>query len=207
MSLEKLIQRILSDAGDYADGILNNARLRRLDMLDEAKEDANRRYTEIVKSARRSAEEEKQQRITAAVLEARQSILEEKQRIIQGVFDRAMKDVLSLPRERYIQILLRQFLSVGRDLEGELILSNEDRARLGEELVTEGNEMIRKAGGKGRVALSAETRGIQGGFILKTESVELNCSLDAQIQSHREELVEEITKVLFADRPRTTTLS
>ena len=207
MSLEKLIQRILGDARDYADGILNNARLRRLDMLEQAKEDAKQKYTEIVEGARRSAEEEKQQRITTALLEARRGILEEKQKVIQAVFDRAVQDVLSLPRERYIQILLRQLLAVGRDLEGELILSDEDRSLLGEELVTRGKEMIEKAGGKGGVALSVETRGIRGGFILKTESVELNCSLDAQIESRREELVEEITKVLFADRPRTTTLS
>jgi V/A-type H+/Na+-transporting ATPase subunit E len=206
MSLEKLVQRILSDAREYADGILNDARLRRLDMLNQAKEDAKQRYTEIVENARRSAAEEKQQRITAALLEARKDILEEKQRIIQGVFDRAIQEVHSLPSERYIQVLLGQLLSVGRDLEGEIILSDEDRARLGEELVKKGNEMIKKAGGGGRVTLSEETRPIQGGFILKTESLELNYSLDAQIETHREELVEEITKVLFAGGPGTATL-
>lgn len=206
MPLEKLIQRIILDASEYADGVLNEAKLKLLAMRKKAEEDAERRYAEILAEARRVAEQEKQKRITVALLDGRQEVLTEKRRIIEEVLDRAVRSILSLPHEQYLDMLSRELFEVALDGGGELLLSIEDHPRLGDELASRTNRMIEEAGGAGRVTLSQETRDITGGFILKSASIETNCSLDAQIKTRRDEIEEKIIEIMFSSQSWSSSL-
>lgn len=205
MPLEKLVQRILDDARDHGEKLVAEAKMQRLEYMKEAEEEARRKRSEICEAAAASAQMEKQQRITAAVINARKDILQAKQSIIAGVMDRAITTITSSSREDYIDILLAQLADVDVDERGELILSPQDRERVGQEVVDRANRRIRESGGSGAVTLSTSTRQMSGGFILKTQTVEVNCSLDAQIESRREEIEEAIVQILFADKSWTST--
>jgi V/A-type H+/Na+-transporting ATPase subunit E len=201
MPLEKLIQRILVDAREYADGVVNEAKLRLLERREKAEEDAKSTYAEIMEAVRRELEQEKQQRITAATLQGRQEVLTEKRRLIQEVLERVLSSILSLPPDQYQEMLSNELFEVARDVGGELLLSREDRRRLGEELVNRTNQRIKKAGGAGVVTLSPEAAEITGGFILRAAGVDTNCSFDARIRERRDEIEEKIVETLFSGQP------
>lgn len=196
MSLEILVERILDDAREHGARIVEAARSRRLELLDEAAEEAELEKARIIDGARREAEMERRQKVTAAVLRARADLLQAKQTIIAGVIERAIQSVLSAAKEEYMAILLSQIMRVRGDENAELILSGADRRKLGEELVEKANRVDGKAKG-GLIALSQSTRDIAGGFILKTGDREINFSLDARIESVREEIEEEVARIMF----------
>jgi len=200
MPLDKLVQRILEDAREYGERIVSEAQIRRLEVMEQADQEAAEKSAEILESVRRAAELERQQQVTAAFIRARKYLLETKRMIMAGVLDRAVETIISSPREEYIGILVAQLTELGPDVQGELILSPDDRERLGEEVVERANRQVRESDGSGSIALSSETRRIAGGFILKTPEVEFNCSLDAQIESQREEIEEETVRILFGEK-------
>lgn len=199
MPLEKLIERIMSDARGRAETITAEARRKRERALAEAEASAEELYQREVSAARRSAEGERKHRVTLAALDARKGILEEKQVLIQEVFDRAIQAVASMPREQYVELLVRLTVSAAGDGSGEVILSPLDMERLGEQVISRANEALERAGRAGGLALSEETRDIAGGFILRTEGLEINSSLEAIVGSRRDELEARIVETLFPE--------
>lgn len=199
MPLEKLIERIMNDARERADAITEEAQRKREKVLGEADARAEELYQQEVSAARRSAEDERKRRVTIAALDARKSILEEKQALVQEVFDRAIQAVASMPREQYVDFVVRFLVSAASDEGGEVILSPADRERLGEEVVSRANEELVGAGKTGGLVLSTEMRDIKGGFILKTEGLETNNSLDAIVGSRRDELEARVVEALFPE--------
>lgn len=196
MPIDELIDRIMSDARSEAERLVAQAHEKGDNVQSEAEREAEEKYNQIVDAARRSAEEEKNQKVTMANLDARKAILEEKQQIIAEVFDRALDALRELPREQYVQMLVSQLVQVAGDGGGELVLSPADRERVGEEVVKLANESL---GGEARLVLSEETRDIAGGFVLLAGGVEINDSLESQVNSTREELEPRIVEILFED--------
>ncbi len=204
MPLDKLVERILDDAREYGEKIVSEAKVERLEALERADEEARRAYSEILESARLSADMEKQQRVTAAVIETRKKMLEAKQRAISSVIARAAESVLARSREEYVRLLLSRLAGLGEEAGGELVLSPADRERVGEEFVLAANRAAGKREGPAPFTLSEDSREMLGGFVLKSDGREINCSLDAQIESRREELEEAIVKVVFRESPSKT---
>jgi V/A-type H+-transporting ATPase subunit E len=189
MPLDDLVRRILSDARQYADKLVQEAQLHKLELLEKADVEAEQSFEEIIEAARRSAEEEKHQRITAAALEARKAILEEKRRLIHRVLDLAVKAIVSKPPVQYVEVLLQVLLASIPEYRMELILSSGDRDRVGDELVARANEELERSG--------RATRSIAGGLILRSESVEINCSIEVQVEAQRDEIEDALIKMLF----------
>ena len=77
------------------------------------------------------------------------------------------------------------------------ILSVRDADRLGEEIVKAANAALQRAGRRGELTLSQETRPIPGGFILAEGDVELNCAFDTLVRLQREKLEKEVAAILF----------
>jgi V/A-type H+-transporting ATPase subunit E len=197
MPLDRLIERILHDARERAERIVSEAQMRRMEMISEANRTAEERHTRQINTARRAAEEEKKQRVTMAVLDARKVILEEKQELIQEVFDRALKAFVELPEEKCIELLVDMLTAAAGEKNGELVLSPGDRERVGEEIVSRANCALEESGKHGRVTLSKTTRDIASGFILHMDGIEINNSLEAQINSKRLELEPQVVEILF----------
>lgn len=198
MSLEKLIERIITDAEQHALRIIGDAQRERVQLEETADLEAEQSYARMVIAARRAGQEEKKQRVTMASLEARKSVLKRKQELIGQVFDAALASVRDLPDEQYVELMAGMLAASGKR-EGELILSPGDRERSGPLLVARANELLSKSGPAGSIILSARTREIAGGFILSGEGIEINYSLGALISVRREELEPKVVKVLFGD--------
>lgn len=79
----------------------------------------------------------------------------------------------------------------------ELIFSAEDRERVGAAVTAKANELLQKAGKPAQLTLSAETRPIRGGVVLKNGLIETNCSLGTLVDGLRPELSGKVAARLF----------
>ena len=147
-----------------------------------------------------------------------------KQEMVEKVYQLALERLCSLPEEQYTAILadlLVEASSTGRE---EVIFSPEDREKVGKAAVAKANEALARAVapdlplGDGKVGAilnkvaagvsalaqgtamltaSPETRPIQGGFILKDNNVEVNCTFDTLVRLQKAETAGAVAKKLF----------
>lgn len=182
MSIEKISERILSEARDEAEFVLANARHGADSVLYEAGKRAEELASEYALRASDDARLLKERRKTAAELEAKKLVLAAKQEMIEKSFSEAVRQLSELPEEEYLAFLRKQ---LPKDSEGgELILNERDAKRgIGEKL--------------GGYSVSPETADIAGGFILRKGNVDINASIEAIVEARRKELTAAAANILF----------
>ena len=171
---ERIIEHILDDAKAKAAEIKAEAALKSREAAGEAQKEAVRRQEQILGRARDEAAERKRRILGAAQRDARKDKLAVKQELIAAAFKQSLEELCAVDDRSYSSILQRVLLAA--DL----------------------NCALEKAGKLGGVILAEETRQIQGGFILQSGGVEINCSFKALLEAQRDELEPEVAGILFA---------
>jgi V/A-type H+/Na+-transporting ATPase subunit E len=197
MPIDELVERIVGDASRHAGEIVKDARREAERTGAEAERKAEKEYERRLAAARQSAENERGRRIAIASLEARRSVLEEKQKLVREVLDRAMERLMAMPDNAYLDLMEELLVGAAGDGGGELIMSGRDRERLGRQLEQRANRRLVEEGKSGRVSLSDATRPISRGFIFRYGGIEINYSMESQIEMRAEELEVAIVDVLF----------
>ena len=140
--------------------------------------------------------------------------------LIDRAFADAKKEMLSLPDEKYLELLVSMLVSilmsrvedekVSRELYGEedapstdsyeVILNVRDREKFGKNLI---DGVRRRLVGKEsigitqKVVLSASTADIDGGLILRYGDIEINSSVSMLFEQARPSLEAKVSHVLF----------
>jgi len=76
-------------------------------------------------------------------------------------------------------------------------MSGAGKSKLSADFISKLNKALAAAGKKGNVKLSDETRDISGGFILKSQGVEINNSFEAIIRLFRDEIEPKVAEIFF----------
>lgn len=191
--LDKIIGRIRADAQAEIDAIHAEGKARAAEVTAgyEAK------AAELLR-----AEEDKSRLAAEAIIErdARgdamdksKALLRTKQESIDEAFALAAQKLRDLPRDEYIAVLGAIAASAGSGDE-EIVLSAADAAAVGEQVVKAANAL--KSGAA--FTLSTENRELEGGLILKSGSVEINCAFATQLRLLRQTMAADVAAILFS---------
>jgi len=190
--LEKIKARIQRDGQAEADAILAEAG-KRIEVAQAGFQAQAAQLTADADAKRQQAVAERLERLAgSADMERRQMLLSAKQGCIDDAFARAAEALRNLPREEYIALLGKLAADNGTGSE-ELILSQTDHDNLGPAVVAAANAA--KSGAA--FTLSAETRELGGGLVLKNGPVEINCAFDTQLRQLRQEMASDVARILF----------
>ena len=200
MALEDIVNRVVGDAKKTADEIRDKARTEVAQATAEAKKKAESVKANVLAEAKAEAKREEKRVLSLARLEARNIVLSQKRTVIDAVFDEVIEKLKSFSDNEYRDLIKRMILKVASEGDEELILSSIDKKRVGNDFVDEVNAVLKAQGKKGELALSKETREIEGGFILKKGKVELNNSFSALTEMARENLEPKIIGILFESK-------
>lgn len=192
MSIENITQKILGEANSIAEVSLKNAENRSSEIISQAKQKADEIINELAKKAKIEAEVLRNRKVSAGELQERKMILGAKQDAIKKSFDVALEKLSSMSEENYIKFLVNEILD-NTNCEGEIILNELDKAKIGQKLVDTVNDKLNKK----NVVLSNKTVQTRGGFILKNGDIEVNSTFEALLGSIREGLTFEVANVLF----------
>ena len=200
---EKLRQKILSDAEAEARKIVEEGQGQARSIRDEAEAQVQRIASEFAEKARAQAEEYVRRQISLRELEARKAVLTEKGSLIDEVFDKALQELRQSDRKGGYSLtrdLLLSSIEVGGE---EIILSEEDKKGIGTSFIDDLNGQLKKAGKRGEVKISGETREIRGGLILRRGRAETNGSFDTLLAMLRDEIETELAGILFGGTQET----
>lgn len=199
MSLEKILAKIKDDAQREADRIKGQASAKSSQIIKDAKQQADVTKEQLIDEAKQRASRYKERQVSMASLDFRKAVLEEKQKAIDLAFEKAMEQLLSLKGQKYLELLEELILESVEVGDEELILSSEDQKKLYQGFIESLNVKLNAEGKKGELKISEETRDISGGVILRRGKIEINSSFESLLESSRDELEAEVSKLLLSD--------
>ena len=191
--IEKITQRIASDAQAEVDRILGDARDEAGRIAANYRAQADAEAAELAAKNEKAAAEREERLVSAAQMEARKVQLAAKQEMVEKAYIQALDELCALPEEQYVAILADLLVKASSNGKEEAVFSPEDRERVGEAAVAKANELSGK-----QLRLSEETQPIRGGFILKDKNVEVNCTFETLVRLQKAETAGAVAQKLFA---------
>jgi len=197
MSVEKIVEKIITDAKAEAERILEEARREAERIREQAKQEALAAQQTILREAEAEAQRRRRMHLSLAQLEARNRILAARRQALDGVFAEAAKRLAQLKDQEYLNFLRRLLVQAAETGEEEILLSPKDRARLNANFLESVNAELCKADKKGALRLAQENRELSGGFVLRGRGYEVNVSFSVLIRQAKEKLESEVASILF----------
>ncbi len=222
--LEKITEKILSEAREEAEKLLSDARSDCARIAAEHAAHAEERRETLRAEAEREGTELVARAKATAASSRKNRLLETQSRLIDSVFDSALAALRAKTPEQYTEMLAgllsaalleqNETERISHTLYGEeamspdryeVLLNARDRERCGTAMLEAARK---KLGGKlspemlGKLKLSDKTLPIDGGLVLRCGDIETNCSLGLLFAQLRSELEGEVSRVLFAPDSR-----
>lgn len=196
-NLDNLISKILEDASSKAQEIINEAKEKEKEAIDNLTSKAEKQKELIINKSYMESVTRKERIISNANLEIRNKKLKAKQDLIESVFNKAENQLQEISQDEYNKFVRNMISSMDIDGDEEIVISRNYKNTIDETLINFINEELRTRGKKGELKLSSEDRDIKGGFILCKNGIEINCTFEALVPSLRDELEDKILDVLF----------
>ena len=195
--IEKITARISQEGQAEADRILSQARTQAAQTAQRYKAQADAEAQTLAARNEKAAAEREERLVSVAQMEARKVTLAAKQEMVEKAYQRALEKLRTMPLEQYTDVLAALLVQASSTGAEEAIFSAEDRDKAGKAAVAKANGQLPK-GAKG-LTVSQETRPIAGGFILKDNNVEVNCTFDTLVRLQKAETAGAVAKKLFPD--------
>ena len=196
--IEKISNRLVADAEAEIAAMNAQTRERCDEIRTVYEQKAQAEYESRMAEGVKAAETRLQRLGSAAEMEAKKSILAFKQEMVAKAFDEAAKKLTNLPKEQYVQFLASQAAAAASAGTEELIFNDRDKAAVGADVAKAANALLQQKGVKGALTVSAETRPISGGVIVRQGNIEVNCAVETLVQLRRSELASQVAEILFS---------
>lgn len=190
--IERILQRIEAEAQAERDQLLKAAHEEAEQIRSRYQAQAEQEAAELEAKRQRAAQEQEERLISVAQMEARKTLLAAKQALVERAYGQALEQLRTLPEERRVAVLAELLARASSNGREEVIVSPGDHDGAGRAAVEKAN-----AASGLHLTLSDETRPIQGGFILKDGSIEMNCAFDTLIRLQKTETAGMVAKKLF----------
>ena len=192
--IEKITQRIASEAQAEIDRILGDARDEADRIAESYRAQADGEAAELNARNEKNAAEREERLVSAAQMEARKVQLAAKQEMVERTYALALDKLCAMPEEQYVTVLADLLVQASSNGKEEAVFSAKDRERVGEKAVAKANALSGK-----QLRLSEETQPIRGGFILKDKNVEVNCTFETLVRLQKAETAGAVAKKLFPE--------
>ena len=197
--IEKITARIAADAAAEISAVRAESDRRCSEIRAEYDKKAQETYEGILRSGMKDAEQFASRIERTAQLDAKKEILGLRQEMVSEAFKLAEQKLADMPEDEYLAFLTRLALEAVSTGTEALVMNAAQRDTLGEKLAAAVNAARKEAGKVGELTVAQDTCDITGGFILRQEKVEVNCTLDLMLELIRNEVAAEVARVLFED--------
>ena len=193
--LDKMKSRILEEADHSAKEIMDKANAEAEAVIKAAEEEAKAEAGRISSKAERDAADYAKRVASSVDMRRKQAYLAAKQEVISHVLESAYSTVMNLEVKEYFDMLEKLLERYVLPEEGEICFSAKDLGRMPEGFSGKIKTIAANKGGS--LTLSDEARDIDGGFLLVYGGIEENCTIKAVFDAKREELSDQVNRILF----------
>ncbi len=193
--LDKMRSRILEEADHSAQEIIAKAEADGAETVRAAVEQAQEEAARIEEKAEKDAADYGKRVASSTDMHRKQAYLAAKQEVISGVLEKAYAAVMDLEVKEYFGMLEKLLEKYTLPESGEIRFSKKDLERMPEGFTGRIKTIAAEKGGS--LTLSDKAEDIDGGFLLVYGGIEENCTIKAVFDSKREELSDQVNRLLF----------
>ncbi|HAF50727.1 MAG: V-type proton ATPase subunit E [Synergistales bacterium 54_24] len=195
MALQDIVTKIESDARQQAKEIIEKAQQQAKTILSEAEKEAHEIEEEWRKRYQIEKDEIFKRREIVAHLDARKLRLAAQRELIEEAFAESINKLQQLDSEGYtswMNALLEEAIQSVEDKRGEVLLCKKEKV-LDEGWIKRFNEEHGTD-----LAIAKERLSASGGFLLRIERVEVNCTFEKLVDFVRDDLEPEVVHRFLA---------
>lgn len=196
--INRISNRILDDARAEATRIIEEAETQARSLIDDKLKEVEKHNERHHKETVEKARDRRRRMLTMARLEMGKEILSAKQQLIDEVLEGANQAIAEKPRDEYRGIISKMLLESSKGDE-EVFFSLGDQDKLDQTLIDEVNNKLKSRGKKGELKLAPERGNFDGGFILRSGRMEINCTFGSIIRMNRDNMESELSRILFGE--------
>lgn len=187
--LEKILEQIKSESDICSAEILSDARKQADEITAEAQKRAASEAEKISEKAEADCSLILSRAEAACNLDAGRRILLKKQEIISRCIEDARQSLISLPDDKYSELIIKMIDRFALPQSGEIMFCTCDAKRI--------NAAARQAAAAAGLTVSDKTGNADGGFTLIYGGIEVNCTFSALFAENREKLQDKVHELLF----------
>ena len=224
--IEKITARIEKDTNAEIETMLQEARNQAAEIQAQYEAQARAEAEKAAAACKLAAQQRLERLEGSAQMEAKTMVLATKQACIDKAFEKAKEQLLTLPEAEYVELLAKLAVRSAKTGREEVVLNRRDREAVGDKVVARANQLLAqavapempaelkesKAGriidkvvtganallqGTAMLSLADDTGDMEGGLILRSGNVEINCAFETQLRVLRESMAGEVAKALF----------
>lgn len=196
MNADAITSKILEDARQSASQTLKEADERAQKLREDNDLRAEESRNAAMEQARKDCAELRDRMLRMAELDQRKELLAMKRTVIEAAFDQALSGMRAMSAEKARAFMEKTLVSLAEGDEG-VIVSKGDEKVFDESFVARVNELLKKAGKSGNLALTGETREVGGGLLLRRGGMEVNLTYPSVLSELKPELEAEVAAILF----------
>ena len=193
--LDKMKARILEEAQSTVQEILDKAKADADAAVQAARESAEAEAAKILERAKRDAADYGVRVDSSMDMQRKQAILAAKQEVIGGVLEAAYETIMNLDDAKYFEMLEKLLEKHALPEAGAICFSAKDLGRMPAGFPDKIKNIAASKGGS--LTVSEKPEKIDGGFLLVYGGIEENCTISAVFASRREEMSDQVNRLLF----------
>ena len=193
MGLEKIRQTVLTDAQNKGAHIVNTARMQSAALLTSEKDKASSESERICKAKKTTIEDEYNRLLIAFKGNAGKQVLEHRNAILRGLFEKACREILAWPEDRYAGVMRGRIEKTAGNTSGRLRIHPDEKVIFAR-IVADMN----KGADKRQITID-EANALQerGGFIFIGPDFEIDQTFSTILGEIEHELLPGIAAELF----------
>lgn len=196
-NLNNLTSKIVEDASNKANSIMEEAKAQEKLIIDNKVKEAEKLKSEILEKAHLEAKNKKDRVISNAELQVRNEKLRAKQEVINKVMKASLETLSNMEQDKYLALVKKYIVEMKLNNVQELIVPEKYREALTLQYIDDINMAIKASGCAGEVVKSLDSRNIVSGFILTKNGIDMNNSFETILSYMRDDLEADIVKVLY----------
>ncbi|MBU1164308.1 hypothetical protein KKA15_01965 [Patescibacteria group bacterium] len=186
MALDDIKKAILDEAKREAEKAKTEGKKEVDKVIKRWSDRVEEKVQDIIITANKKADQKIQQAQLKIKASNQTEILKKKQKIINTIYDQVLGKLKNLSEKEYIS-LMQKLISKLPDVGGEIISVKGKTKQLEKVLIAAGREYH----------VSEDTVSGTGGFIFKSEKVDINSTFEALVENLRASSEVEVAKILF----------
>lgn len=196
--LQKILERIDSEASKEEEGILKKADDEAKAILEQAKKEAAEEVAEISKHYQEKAERTHGMVEASTRINSKMRLLKAENNAIEKAFEQAKKELAAFKKTKgylgFLEKEITQSLKGRKKSRVQLLAAKDDHKLFSPAFL---KSLEKKTGMK--IGLAKDAREMLGGVIIlfPDEGIELNRSFEAKLADFREQKISEVAKIIY----------
>lgn len=191
--IDSIIERILTDAREAADARVARAEKDAEALILKKKDQAKEEEAKMLADAQAVIDSQARQNRATQNTKSQRRLLSERVSMIDEIVEEAKKRIRALPVKDHLDMIRNFVINNSEGEDGVLVLSSKDKAELPDSFLADLSKETNST-----ITLSDKAGDFDTGCILICGECEYNGTLDALVSDRKEEIRDEINRVLFA---------